>query len=157
MSASWPRLVVNKSSYTCTNNILRLVWKIERSPDDWIRLALGTLSTLSQLSAELVGRSYGGGVLKLEPTELTHLAVPLLPVDKASSLAEEVDRLLKANRFLDATNCIDTALVECRMSLTEAGLQRLRKARSLLFLRRRGRRNDAQQILNGKHKNESTG
>jgi adenine-specific DNA-methyltransferase len=137
MSASWPRLVVNRSAYTCTNNILRLDWREKkRRTEDWTRLALGTLSTLSQLSAELVGRSYGGGILKIEPGELKELAVPLLPLQRIDDIADNVDILLRQGRKEDATEAVDTALLQSCLSLNESRLEQLRTARDLLFSRR---------------------
>lgn len=150
MSAFWPRLVVNRSEYTCTNNILRILWKEEeQSEEDWLRLALGTVSTLSQLSAELVGRSYGGGVLKVEPSELLNLAVPLIPADIAGDLADRVDSLLRQGNLLDATKAVDAALLESNTELNSKRLERLRAARNLLFLRRRQHRKDAQRLVRG--------
>ncbi len=147
MSASWPRLVVNNSGYTCTNNILKVFWKTERSPEDWTRLALGTLSTLSQLSAELVGRSYGGGVLKLEPKEFAALIVPLVPEGIASTLAQKVDNLLRQKNYIEATRLVDEALLNTDIDINEDKLVKLKAARNHLFLRRRQHRRDAQKIL----------
>jgi len=147
MSAAWPRLVVNQSQYTCTNNIIKVLWKEERPADDWLRLALGTLSTLSQLSAELVGRSYGGGVLKLEPKELARLAVPLIPAEAINELARKVDSLLRQNKLSEATDAVDSVLLASDIELTTAKLERLRAARNWLFLRRRQHRQDAEGIL----------
>lgn len=137
MSASWPRLVVNRSAFTCTNNILRVTWREEKHPaKDWTRLALGTLSTLSQLSAELVGRSYGGGVLKVEPGEVLNLAVPLLPAQTVDDLAEKVDSLLRQGRKREATEAIDAALVLSHRGFDDGKLEQLRVARNLLYSRR---------------------
>ena len=147
MSASWPRVIANRSGYTCTNNIIRLAWKEKRPAADWTRLALGTLSTFSQLSAELVGRSYGGGVLKLEPTELTRLAVPLVPREEAAALARQVDALLRRKEQALATAAVDEALLGSLPGLSKAKLVLLRAARDRLFLRRRQHRNDATRIV----------
>ena len=149
MSAFWPRLVVNWSQYTCTNNILRVLWKEERPSEDWLRLALGTLSTLSQLSAELVGRSYGGGVLKLEPKELARLAVPLILVEANHGLAHKADLLLRQKKLSEATDAVDSALLASDIGLTKAKLERLRAARNWLFLRRREHRRDARKAMSG--------
>lgn len=146
MSASWPRLIVNQSSYTCTNNIFKLSWKEERPASDWIRLALGTLSSLSQLSAELVGRSYGGGVLKLEPKDLRQLAVPILPLEVTEALAEQVDRHIRGNRIDAATEAVDVALIASNSQLSETDIELLRAARRKLFLRRRQHRRDSTRI-----------
>lgn len=147
MVASWPRLVVNDSGFTCTNNILKLTWKEDRPNSDWTRLALGTLSTVSQLSAELVGRSYGGGVLKVEPTELKRLAVPLLSAETAHRVAGQVDGLLRENKVNEASDVVDAALVAETSGLTPSGLAQLRNARNQLFLRRRKHRRDAERIV----------
>lgn len=140
MSSTWPRLVVNHSTYACTNNIMRLVWRNKRPEGDWLRLALGTLSTVSQLSAELVGRSYGGGVLKLEPGDFGRLLIPLVPSEFASSLAQKVHGLLRNGEFVEATNAVDEALLASSAQLTASVLTDLRAARDSLFSRRRGGR-----------------
>jgi hypothetical protein len=148
MAASWPRLIVNKSDYTCTNNILKLSWKEKRPASDWDRLALGTLSTLSQLSAELVGRSYGGGVLKLEPKELSRLAVPLLPLTIVSLLSEKVDALIRRGNLMEAVDAVDSALINADgRLLTHVQMARLRDARKKLFMRRRQHRRDADKHI----------
>jgi tRNA1(Val) A37 N6-methylase TrmN6 len=147
MAASWPRLVVNNSDYTCTNNIIRLIWKVKRPYKDWRKLALGSLSTLSQFSAELVGRSYGGGVLKLEPTELTRLAIPIISDDVVDSLAQKVDLLLRQNNVSAATDAVDSALLDAFTDLSFSHLQQLRSARNKLFLRRRQHRRDANKFV----------
>lgn len=146
MAASWPRLIVNRSGSTCTNNILKLSWKDKRPSLDWTRLALGTLSTLCQLSAELVGRSYGGGVLKLEPRELAQLVVPVVPSNVTKSLSNRVDALLRQNRMAEATEAVDAALMSANARLTLKKLEQLRVARKKLFLRRRQHRRDAEKL-----------
>lgn len=146
MSASWPRLIVNKSNYTCTNNIIKLSWKHEMPTSEWNRLAIGSLSTLCQLSAELVGRSYGGGVLKLEPTELTRLVIPLLPTDVIEALSEKVDGFIRQNKFIEATLLVDESLMAVNPKVSTKKLDLLRAARKKLFLRRRQHRRDASKL-----------
>jgi adenine-specific DNA-methyltransferase len=147
MVASWPRLMINKSNYTCTNNILKLTWKEKRPNNDWLRIALGTLSTLTQLSAELVGRSYGGGVLKVEPTELTRLVIPLLSEERANQIIDKVDALLRKGKMLAATDIVDEALAGEIQVLKPRRIESLRGARNQLFLRRRKHRRDSERIM----------
>jgi hypothetical protein len=158
MSASWPRIVVNRSRATCTNNIIRLDWpeagrhpslfgpERTREEDPWLPLALGMLSSLSQLSAELVGRSYGGGILKVEPGETSKLLVPLLPDRIAADLAPRVDTMMRAGDGHLATEAVDRALSEHTPWLTDRALGEIREARNLVFLRRRQHRADAARI-----------
>ena len=53
-------------------------------------IAVGVFSTLNGLSAELVGRSHGGGVLKPEPGEMAQLPLPRNPGGK---LTEKFNRI----------------------------------------------------------------
>jgi hypothetical protein len=157
---------VNHSRATCTNNIIRLdqpksgglyqypsLFYSEQSGDGknegpWLSLALGMLSSLSQLSAELVGRSYGGGILKVEPGETSKLLVPLLPHETIVDLAPRVDSLMRAGDGHLATEAVDQALVENTAWLSDQTLRGIREARNLVFLRRRQHRADAAKISN---------
>src|SRR5207244_2442156 len=68
-----PRLAANQVGALNTNT-LHGVRCFDASHTQ--RLAAGFYNSLTMLSAELVGRSYGGGVLKLEPTEAEALLLP---------------------------------------------------------------------------------
>lgn len=59
----FPRLVVNNAAATSTDTIHRLTC------EDPEGLVSTSLTYLTGASAEIEGRSYGGGVLELEPTE----------------------------------------------------------------------------------------
>lgn len=147
MSASWPRLTINDSNYTCTNNILRLMWKSNRLDLDWSSIALGTLSSFSQLSAELVGRSYGGGVLKLEPKELRQLIIPILPKEEIGRILANVDARLRKGLHKEATEFVDKEIIAAKIGLTADDLQRVKAAKNKLFKRRRQHRNDFSKLL----------
>jgi adenine-specific DNA-methyltransferase len=147
MSASWPRLIINESGYTCTNNILKVFWKESRNAVDWLRLAVGTLSTLSQLSAELVGRSYGGGVLKLEPKEFASLVIPILPEPDVLAIAPVIDTLLRNGKASQASKVVDQAMLGANFSLSQTDIDILVAARNKLFMRRRQHRQDSRKIL----------
>lgn len=73
MGSTAPRLVVNKSPATCTNAIHR-VW-IERRRADLTSVAASSYTGLFAFEAELFGRHYGGGILKLEPSAAQRLHV----------------------------------------------------------------------------------
>ena len=154
MTASWPRIVVNRSEATCTNNIVRLDWASADGVDDgdqpheaWYPLALGILSSVSQLSAEVAGRSYGGGILKVEPSEMSRLVIPLLPLDTAKDLSRPVDTYLRDGKPELATAAVDEALGVLYPEFGSDSIRLVRSARDTLFLRRRQHREDARRII----------
>jgi adenine-specific DNA-methyltransferase len=77
-----PRIVLNGAKVVCTNAIHRLWWNTTKTVSEET-LALSALSSLTALSAEVYGRSYGGGALKLELKELRALWVATPVVDAA--------------------------------------------------------------------------
>jgi hypothetical protein len=70
-------------------------------------------SSLTLLSAEIEGRAYGGGVLKLETKEAERLQVPHLSARLAERLAAEfnrVDALRTAGELEPAALIVDDLL-----------------------------------------------
>jgi hypothetical protein len=102
------------------------------------RIALGLLTSLSLLSMELTGRSSGGGVLKLEPSEMQRvsLIVPTCPEDQLRQRYQEADRLIRDGAFEAANRLADQWILGEQAGLTVAEIQRLREARSVLLERR---------------------
>lgn len=91
----FPRMVLNQSGATSTDTIHRLTCKTAK-PE---RVIANTYTWLTAASAEIEGRSYGGGVLELEPTEAERLLMPA-ELNGAMPLAE-CDRLTRAGRLDD--------------------------------------------------------
>ena len=89
----FPRTVLNVSDATSTDTIHRLKSKGAK-PE---RIIANTYTWLTAASAEIEGRSYGGGVLELEPTEAERLLMPA-KLNGAMSLSE-VDKLTRAERL----------------------------------------------------------
>lgn len=72
MANDAPRLVMNEAGAWSTNTVHGL-----SGDPDALRWAAATfINTATLVSVELAGRSYGGGVLKLEPTEAERILVP---------------------------------------------------------------------------------
>jgi adenine-specific DNA methylase len=76
MSHVSPRVVANRANVAHLNTVHGVHLAAGRRMLGARQLPLAVLSTLTRLSAELVGRTYGGGVLKLEPSEAKELLVP---------------------------------------------------------------------------------
>ena len=99
MAGHAPRIIINDAAISCTNSLLRIHWTVAMFSEQIKALALSSLSTVTQLSAELVGRSYGGGVLKVEPSEAVHLVLPRLPVKEAAAAFDSAHQLSWAARL----------------------------------------------------------
>jgi len=73
-----PLLVLNRTKYRCTNTLYAVRFNL---PDGITPecIAMGFLTTFVALWAELNGRRYGGGVLKLDLGTLAELPLPIVP------------------------------------------------------------------------------
>ncbi len=71
---NYPKIVVNKTIATCTDTVHRVKLLNGTSVQ---RIASAFLNSLTFAFAECLGRSYGGGVLELEPKEVDRLPIPL--------------------------------------------------------------------------------
>jgi adenine-specific DNA methylase len=101
-----PRIVANEAGATCTDTIHR----VRTSPGiDAGWLAAASMNSVTAAFSELRGRSYGGGVLELEPNEADGLPfprpageLPLTDLDlwarrkEVGQVLDEVDRLVLA-------------------------------------------------------------
>jgi adenine-specific DNA methylase len=112
----FPRFVRNRAGATCTDTIHRFMVR-DCDPD---ALVASTYTCLTAASAEIEGRSYGGGVLELEPTEAERLLVPrslddAVPLPEADAyirkgklealLIENNKRVLRRALGLSARDC----------------------------------------------------
>ncbi len=129
-----PRLALNEAKVLSTNTIHGVRMSSDVGGET---LAAGFYNSLTLLSAELEGRSYGGGVLKLEPTEAERLLLPPLSPELAS-LLPAVDRAIRARDIEAAADLVDpVALGPLGLSSDEIGV--LRAARRQLQIRRKNR------------------
>lgn len=134
----FPRVVLNQAGATSTDTIHRLTAK-KAKPE---HIIANTYTWLTAASAEIEGRSYGGGVLELEPTEAERLMMPAI-LNGAMPL-EECDRLTRAGQLDDVLESNAKIVLMGHMGLSKSESFMLRdiwmKMRDRrLARRRRGR------------------
>lgn len=111
----FPKAVLNQSGATSTDTIHRLHCRIH--PE---LVIVNTYTYLTAASAEIEGRSYGGGVLELEPTEAERLLMPSrmlpsIPIDECDRLlrSRQSQQLLEANSQQLLVNGLGLSKSEC--------------------------------------------
>lgn len=104
-----PRLIVNTHGAR-NSNLLHGVALKQNAPRI-VAMAVAMASSMTLLSAEIEGRAYGGGVLKLETKEAERLLVP--KIESMGSLAEllpTVDKALRLGDVRAAARIVDATL-----------------------------------------------
>ncbi len=101
---SYHRMVLNEADAVTTDTIYR-GWMT--SHDVTARdLVAGFHNSLTLLTAELEGRSFGGGVLELVPSEIERLSIAAIP-----ELGEELDRFDAVARSTNGTDADSDPLI----------------------------------------------
>jgi hypothetical protein len=111
MSHFGPRLIVNDAA-AWSSNLLHGV-KLGPVAPPPRALAAAMASSLTLLSAEIEGRAYGGGVLKLETKEAERVLVPTLSPSATQRLLDlfpAIDALVRAGATQDAAKTVDEVL-----------------------------------------------
>jgi adenine-specific DNA-methyltransferase len=140
MNHDTPRIVTNRAGLAYLNSIHGITFARERRQLAMDLLPMAALNTATLLGAELVGRSYGGGLLKVEPNEADQLPVPSLTlVERAEAslraLRPQLAKALRQGKLLDVVVEVDRVL-RPHLKISAADLKELRAARAALFNRR---------------------
>lgn len=73
MNDHGPKLALNEAQINCTNSIHRVFFNKDLEESRKKLAVISLLTTFSQISAELESRSYGSGVLKIEPSNAKNI------------------------------------------------------------------------------------
>lgn len=130
-----PRIVVNESAATSTDTVHRVRVRPGTEPR---RLALAFFNSATFAFCEVMGRSYGGGILELEPREAEALPVPP-PALADPGLLDDVDRMVRAGAIDEALDVADQALLVDGLGWSRAQVLDVRSAWVDLAARRNGR------------------
>lgn len=110
MNQEGPKLVLNYAKVNSTNTIHRIYFKQNLSVTLKKLACISMMSTFSQLSAEIEGRTYGSGVLKIEPSEGKRILVIFqknLNKSKIKATYLKIDKLLRAGQLSEARHEAD--------------------------------------------------
>ena len=130
-----PLLVANEAGATSTDTIHRVRFKQKLSAR---RLAAGFFNSLTFAWAEVCGRSYGGGVLELEPREAEELPIPL----EAAKAVNEIrlDKIIREQGIEAALDYADPILLGEGLGLSPGEVADVRASWVQLRDRRKKRR-----------------
>jgi len=139
MANQIPRLVLNEAGAVSTNTI-HGVYLLSPERVNGRAFVASFYNSLTLLSAELVGRSYGGGVLKLETQEAEKIKL-VIPKDtrvvqELAGIAPQVDGLLRQKHGDEAIALVDRILLGDYLKLDDRALSLLRESHRSLQARR---------------------
>ncbi|MDQ2784505.1 MAG: class I SAM-dependent methyltransferase [Chloroflexota bacterium] len=130
----FPKLVLNETDATSTDTIHRVRFHNK----DHIRPAIAAFhNSMTFAFTEVLGRSYGGGVLELEPNEADNLPIP--PLQETNIMLETLDRLSRSNEITQALDLTDHVYLRQGMGLATSDIDALRGIWEKLSHRRTSR------------------
>jgi len=118
----YPLLVVNQAGATSTDTIHRVRFN-GISPT---LLAATFFNSLTLAWSEVCGRSYGGGVLELEPREAEELPIPYW--DDVQLDIEKVDALLRKSYEVEALDYVDGVVLRGALGFDSIMVKNIRSA-----------------------------
>lgn len=138
----YPKLIVNQAGATCTDTIHRV--KLLNGTSAEV-IAAAFLNSLTFAFSEVMGRSYGGGVLELEPNEAEKLPLPLLGADKLD--LQQLHKYLLNGDIYSALEVTDKVLLIDGLGLDKYQVKMLRSIWEKLRDRRINRKHSTKKAL----------
>jgi adenine-specific DNA-methyltransferase len=143
MSHRYPRLVANEAKVTLVNSMHGVTLRPDVSALVRDALPLLALNSVTMLGAELFGRAYGGGILKMEPSEAAELPVPAAEIvnrawEELATQRSQLDELLRGGDWEKVVSQVDDILLVRVAGLPRDEVEAIRlSARSLRIRRTR--------------------
>jgi adenine-specific DNA methylase len=144
MNHDRPRLTTNEAGAFILNSLYGVKLRKGMKTIGKANLPIACLNTVTLLGSEMVGRAYGGGLLKHEPKEADLLPVPSFATLTAAHndlqlLKPQLAVVMRQNDLLRAVEMVDGIILEKHLKLDKTQVGQLRNAREALFNRRRTR------------------
>lgn len=141
MNADTPRLTSNDAGARHLNSVHGVYLDKKYREIGRELLPLASLNSVTLLHAEMVGRAYGGGILKIEPKEADNWFMPspsliLAHADALRLIKSEVSELLKHGKLLEAVVVVDSVIFAGNADISENQMERIRNARAEFAHRR---------------------
>ncbi|MEO7021156.1 MAG: N-6 DNA methylase [Ktedonobacteraceae bacterium] len=109
---NYPKIVLNETDATCTDTIHRV--RFFENIDKRVVTSV-FMNVLTFAFAEVTGRSYGGGVLTFEPSEVEKLLLPLRCSENLDLF--DLDKLLRKNDIKTVIEITDQILLKDGLNL----------------------------------------
>lgn len=143
MSHRYPRLITNSAGVTFLNSMHGVRLHGPHKKIAKAGLPLLALNSVTMLGAELYGRSYGGGILKMEPSEAATLPMPsprLLAVawEELKHERDALDRQLRNGFWTTVVSRVDEVLLRNSAQISSEEIAELHEATHALRARRIG-------------------
>lgn len=140
-SQQYPRFALNQSEAVCTDILHRVTFTAGEEPE---YIVLSYYNSISFAFTELCGRSYGGGVLELFPTETGNIYLPVITgmSDKAvKNLLQQVDAYVREDNIEAALDLVDTQVLQKQLGIPEQSCMMARNIWKKLRKRRTKKEN----------------
>lgn len=130
----YPKLILNENGASSTDTIhrVRVCEGVNKT-----MLAISFLNSLSFAFSEVTGRSYGGGVMTFEPTEIEEIRIPFLA--DLSIDFNQMDKLIRKREIEKALDLVDEELLIKHHRFTKNEVLMLRGIWKKLSARRTNR------------------
>jgi hypothetical protein len=144
MNAETPQFAANQAGMHHLNSVHGVYLAVPHKGIGQELLPAAALNSVTLLGAELVGRTYGGGILKVEPKEADRLPIPSVALlrslrDPLLAALPDIRAALASGRLSDAVDQVDEIVLLRGIRLTLPQLRSLVSARQQLAARRAAR------------------
>ena len=102
----YPRIILNYANAVSTDTIHKIRFLEGVNPE---YVAAAFLNSYTLALAEITGRSYGGGVLTFEPSEIRQLMIPMKNSERLD--VKKIDKLIRDNKIEEVLDYSDNFLL----------------------------------------------